>query len=212
MAEVPYTQLPRHLATEIVEMDGREIAFEAVRLSKAEACVDSLVAECGNPTWNKRAALLATGKLKGAKGFDSAVYVVTPASRLVSKVGITTNPIKRMEALQCGSHEQLVMTHTFWLPRKAAIGVEKLTLRVLGRLGARLMSEWCNYSPEEAAAAIAAVATQGAFALATPQMYVANYYRAVNAVKGGVCEDSYAYACSPEKMLMAKREHLGVDL
>lgn len=209
MAVVPFTPSPTIIATEVVSYDGREVSFEALRVDKRKCTAENLALDCARANLNRKASEVSNRLFKAWPDYDAAVYVIAPSSGLASKVGFSSNPIKRLESLQGGSHEQMHITHLFWMPRRAAKGVEGLTLRVLGRLGVRLKGEWCSYSPNEAATAIAAVAVQGDFAVATSWMYLANYERVLDAC--GCRDHSDGYRFSPERALSRKRVRMGID-
>lgn len=195
-------RVPVRKELSIFEIDGRDVPLDVDRLNLKVLNAQEVAHLCSDSKSNRKAAMVCSLAYTEVKGLDAVVYVATTASRKASKVGLSNNPYKRMEQLQVGSHEQLSFTHLFWLPRACAKGLERFTLRVAGRLGARLSGEWVDLQADELATMIATLAVEGNMPLATSEMFTRNMAATLSA--GGREFDSRGYSGTPFDVLSAR--------
>lgn len=178
--------------TEIIEVNDLEVSFLASRFAR-NAKVEDIARQCGSDKGRMARAMQDRRALRGmAPDLDCAVYVASVQSRRASKVGFTSDPLNRVASLQTGSHERINLTHLFWLPRKAAKGLEKFTLRIAGRMGIRLVGEWVRMGPDELAVVIATLASEGNLPLANSAMFRQNCKSALRSTDADMFSKGYA--------------------
>jgi hypothetical protein len=201
MADAQYaldsTALPTISVPTVFCFEDREIVVEVERLNLKLIEEDALVKACGDRTENRKASIERIGTKSLSQQLDHALYVIENASKTASKIGVTHNPIKRMEGLQCGSHEQLSYRYLFWLPKRAAFGLEGFALRVCVKLGKRLAGEWINFKSEDAAALIAVLAGESGLPLANSGLFLRNHAKLEKALGLGAGEPSLGYNNDP---------------
>jgi hypothetical protein len=81
------------------------------------------------------------------------------------------------------------------MPRRAAFGIEGLTLRALGRLGKRLVGEWVGMPPQDVATVLAAVISSSTVEIASSEMYRRNCRKVFTA--GGMDDRHENYRDDP---------------
>lgn len=165
---------PVKIQNTVVKVAGKDSPLGLFRLDDKGLEPEDVAALCGVSGDIRRACL---AKLVGGadqKRFDHAVYVITPLDGGASKIGVSQSPYKRLAELQAGSHVQLRISHLFWMPSKAAFGIEGLSLRVIGRMGSRLHGEWVNMAHDEAAIVVAAILGASSVEYSTSEMLVRN--------------------------------------
>jgi hypothetical protein len=181
--------------TELYQVNGAECLVDAIRFDRQAVTDEQMVEACGHNLANRKAsqfAEFAKGQIRNA---DHAVYVAALKSGRACKIGVTNNPLQRLLGLQNGCHERISLTHLFWMPRAAAIGIEGLALRTATRLGKRLLGEWVEMSADQAALVVAVVINSSTVAASCSQMYRRNCQAALMA--GGINDDEDTYSHDP---------------
>lgn len=129
---------------------------EVANNTTTQICPDKpILADYGNKSDIEKSLLLlslASGQL--AKSLDHCVYVITTPAGVVSKIGYSCNPRKRLDSLQTAHYEKLSATYLFWLPENEAAKVECLALKAAKKMGVRLSGEWVNMNHNVAAALV----------------------------------------------------------
>lgn len=91
--------------------------------------------------------------LAGAKdrtaGFEKAVYVIQVADDPICKIGVSANPLKRVEDLQGSHYRELFLYAVVFCPTRHAVAIEQAALARASEAGDRLMGEWVSMTPED---------------------------------------------------------------
>lgn len=194
--------IPARRMAEVFTVQGRDISVDIDRVDTKTVSDERLAAEASSVKWNERAALEAKLCSKVVKQIDCAVYVIRPTGDpRVCKIGHSRNPLKRVLEVQNGSHQRLQVSHLFWLPKEAAKGLERFSLRVMGKLGKRLVGEWVGLTPDAAAQVVSVVALEANLPIATSRMFCRNTRHIV--ARSGIEGDSFSYNSTPEEYLSA---------
>lgn len=128
------------------------MAEVATSTTSSECLQKPVLADYGNKSDIEKSLLLlsiSSGQL--AKSLDHCVYVITTPAGVVSKIGYSCNPRKRLDSLQTSHYEKLSATYLFWLPENEATKVECLALKAAKKMGVRLSGEWVNMNHNVAA-------------------------------------------------------------
>ena len=121
------------------------------------------------------AALEAASLIRGERGAneEQAVYIITPETEGVAKIGVAASPRDRLKAMQTGHWEKLSIAALFWVYGKST-EVEGLALKAAEQAGSRLAGEWVKLSAEEAALHVAEAAASCGALVADSAMWLTN--------------------------------------
>lgn len=194
---------PLRFRTSICEIEGREVSMRFKRYDIRKASEELIASRSGDALANRIACLKVASLGARARTGDRAVYIICPTSDQASKIGIAFDPLDRLRQLQGGCHEQLCIRHLFWLPERQAVGLERLTLRVVSQMHRRLKGEWVDLEPADLAATVATILKANeSTQVSDSEMQMDNLFAMLNLDAGP--DNSYAYSigCNPEKILM----------
>lgn len=114
----------------------------------AELCKD----DCGLADAIGMLTALADGNDR-TSGFEKAVYVIAVGDDPISKIGISANPLKRVEDLQGAHYRELRLHAVIFCPGRKAMTIEQDVLARAASDGSRLMGEWIAEAPDNVLAA-----------------------------------------------------------
>lgn len=209
MAKYPDTltdsDFPAHYRSSISQIDGKDVPQQSQRYDIRRASEELVASRTGSQRNNYRAtSKVASLSAKFVTG-DCAVYVMCPTSSTASKIGVARNPLARLKVLQTGCHEQLHIRHLFWLPEKQAYGLEGLSLRVIGKMGLRLVGEWVDMDPADLACLIATVVCSNeSMQLADSEMFVNNLKGLLARNEEFIDSVAHQWGATPETILLNK--------
>ncbi len=126
-----------------------------------------------------RLMVLSSGQV--SKGLDHCIYVIAPSSGMVSKVGYSCNPKRRLDSLQTAHYELLSVKYLFWLPESTALKIERLVLKKAKDSSLRLAGEWVNLFPADAAQLICDTLVEFGAEAKTSKQYLEDYKAALEA-------------------------------
>lgn len=156
------------------------LSFERLPQDR-ERADDIALASCDRqPIEDACRVAAAISEERGARSED-AVYVIGPSERSACKIGLASDPLKRLAELQTGSPERLKVFALFWSMDRQAKLLESLALRVASDMGLRIRGEWVRLVPAEAAKLVAAVASGMGASFADSAMWMRNRHRLVEA-------------------------------
>lgn len=93
--------------------------------------------------------LRAVGE-NGTKGNEKAVYIIGVGDAHVSKIGISYDPIGRMNNLQGAHYADLHIHAVVFCPTRKSGSIEQVALERATEQGKRLRGEWVAMSPDDA--------------------------------------------------------------
>ena len=134
-------------------MEAADLCSDRAEMAKAMAVCSAACRDVANPT-------------------EGVVYIATPKSGEVSKVGKAVNPASRLNSLQTGHWEELDFHALFWCVKGGVEALERATLHALEGAGMRIRGEWFNCAPEFAAMAVAVAAKELGFKVADSTMWL----------------------------------------
>jgi len=160
-----------------VSLDGveHEIPIQYERLSSDRMSVEQIADRAADRYHNDLAMRLAEAiATEKSKLVDSAVYVIGTSDPNVCKIGIASNPSKRLAGLQCARHDEINVKALFWSMDGKAQGLEQLSLRIASKMGLRLKGEWVALDAAGATTLISAVVASMASPFADSSMWIRN--------------------------------------
>jgi hypothetical protein len=86
----------------------------------------------------------------GAKGNEKAVYVIGVVDKPISKIGISYDPVGRLQGLQNSHYEELYLHAVVFCPTRKSGSIEQASLQSALESEKRLRGEWVDMPPEEA--------------------------------------------------------------
>ena len=186
----------------ICNIDSKDMPIKMQRYDVRRTSPELIVHRAGNADWNRKAATRQELLPADLSTNDKALYVVAVEGAGVSKIGVAERPLFRLKQLQTGSHARLTMPYLLWLPSKQAFGLESLVLRVMAKLGKKLVGEWCDMRPSEAALVVATTTTSNeAIHVADSQMHNRNMKRLIQHDPEGSISMAYHCGANPERLL-----------
>lgn len=209
MAEYPDNlscpNFPVSLRAMLCCLHGKDLTIKARRYNLAEAPEELLASRAMDHHTNARASQRVADMPRATSTNDCAIYVMGPASGAASKIGVSASPLVRLQQLQAGNYEPLKIYALFWLPEGQAFGVERLSLRVIAKMGRRLTGEWCDLSPPDITSLIACVLKSNqAVQVSDSEMQIEN----IGALYGQDDDLQYSLAlkrrATPESVLLKK--------
>ena len=115
--------------------------------------ISSLTALCRKPEGIAMASGYAdtiNNKGRPHERVEHCVYVVGVDGLPVSKIGISTNPIKRFDSLQENNWSDLYLFAVLWLSKRGAGKLETTALQAAREMGCHLRGEWVSMDADEA--------------------------------------------------------------
>lgn len=192
---IEFSGAPIVRKTEVYEINGADCLIDAIRFDRDKTTEEEMVRVCSDQLANRQACILAEFAKSQIKNPDHAVYVASVKSGRACKIGVSNAPIKRLESLQNGSHERISITHLFWMPRRAAFGIEGLSLRAIGKMGKRLLGEWVGMTPQQTATVVSTIIGCSTVSTASSEMYRRNCRKVFTA--GGMDDRHESYNDDP---------------
>ena len=165
--------------------DRREPVFYFNQVSLCHRCDPSkLLAEVGCPDKIELAR-----KASAVKTIDRLIglYLLGPLCGFPVKVGIATDPIVRLSALQSGSYEDMTLHAVLWSLKYPEI--EMAVLNEAKRIGIHERGEWIAASPRSSLEMVLDAAELEGAVLFTSAMYVENTGRALVALDAALAEE-----------------------
>lgn len=189
----------------LCRLHGKDLTVKARRYDLHETPEELLAARSMDRSSNALATRRVSDMPKATSTNDCAVYVIEPESGIAAKLGVSNNPLSRLLQLQVASHEQLKIRSLFWMPERQAFGIERVSLRVIAKMGRRLTGEWCDMSAPDLAATVACVIKSNeAVQVSDSEMELRN----IDALYAQDDEQQYSLALqrgqNPESLLMKK--------
>lgn len=182
MAEVLDRQIPVNFPVRfepvVLDSPDGQMTADFARIDLPKARESDIARNCG-----EAAAIAKAAQIRAAAGpvtadWDWAVYVVATPGERASKIGVTASPARRLVSVQNGSAERLRFSHLFWMPRKAAYGIERMALRIAARMGKRMMGEWVGMSSDEAGMVVATLLKCSTVSVSSSAMFCENIRQA----------------------------------
>lgn len=209
MAECPDNlsdpNFPVALRGMVCLLHGKDVTIKSHRYNLGDVTEDTLAQRSMLTKANAQACKRVHDMPRATSVNDAAVYVLEPESGVAAKLGVSTDPISRLNQLQGGSHEQLKIRSLFWMPEKQAFGVEGVVLRVVAKMGRRLKGEWCDLSAPDLACTVACVIKSNeAVQVSDSEMQLRNIERLY--AQDSEAQDSMAFRLgqNPERLLARK--------
>lgn len=132
--------------------DGSHLSFSPGAVFDLSGDFDPLMELCKSPDGLANALGMLEAVAEGKRnktGFAKAVYVINVDGDPITKIGVSTNPIRRLADLQAGHYRELRLHAVVFCPKHNSVKIEQ---EVLGRAvekGTRLCGEWVNGEPDE---------------------------------------------------------------
>lgn len=151
----------RNASSELRSIFGEHVLHEKSDPSRGWMSPDEAEQADARQTWVDQraiqAAMLLINKARQIVPQDTCLYVVSDGR--ASKIGVSADPHRRLQALQTSSSAPLSVYALVWssLP---AVKVEQAALRRLANAGVSVLREWAFTSPSEALSAILAAARE----------------------------------------------------
>lgn len=210
MAEYPDTlfdpNFPVSLRGMVCRLHGKDVTIKGQRFKLRDTPEELLASRAMQRNHIADACRMVNGMPKATSTNDAAVYVIEPQSGAAVKVGVSADPLSRLTGLQAGCHEQMTIRALFWMPSNQAYGIERVTLRVIAKMGLRLSGEWCDMSATDLAGTIACVIKSNeAVQVSDSEMEIANIGFVYAQDDEAQTSLAFQFWQNPEKILMRKR-------
>lgn len=82
-------------------------------------------------------------------GGEKALYLIQAGDDPIVKVGVSNNPVQRLEALQSAHYRELSLWGVVFTTNRKATFLEQRILEAASGMGLRLLGEWVNMAPSQ---------------------------------------------------------------
>jgi hypothetical protein len=138
-----------------------EVDIQADYFDPSKCEPEDIARECSRASHNSLAAKICSGSEMPPD--EGLVYVIAERDGDHCKIGVATDPIKRLRGIQTGNPRPLAIFSLFWMVASDPYRLELTSHNVARELGVMACGEWVKCPAAEAAMIVAAVAHSDEF-------------------------------------------------